>query len=151
MEIVPYRPELAPAFRSLNRAWIERFFALEPADLKTLDDPEGAIVAPGGEIFFALVAGTVAGTAAAVPVGPGAFELAKMAVSPEHQGSGIGQALGQAVIDWVRSQRATRLFLLTNSSLGPALRLYRRLGFQDRPLPSHTDYARADVYMEYPL
>lgn len=151
MEIVTYRPELAPAFRTLNRDWIERYFALEPADLKTLDDPERAILAPGGEIFFALVDGVVAGTVAAVVTGPGAYELAKMAVSPAHQGAGIGRALGQAVIDWVRARGATRLFLLTNSRLGPALRLYQRLGFQHRPLPPHTEYARADVYLEFPL
>lgn len=151
MEIVTWRQELAPAFQSLNRDWIEKYFAIEPADLKTLENPEGAIIAPGGQIFFALVDGNVAGTVAAVVTGPGSYELAKMAVSSDYQGAGIGQALGQAVIDWVRARGATRLFLLTNSALGPALRLYQRLGFEHRPLPPHTDYARADVHMEFPL
>ena len=43
--VVPFRRELAPAFRQLNLDWIERLFRVEAADLKVLDDPERAIVA----------------------------------------------------------------------------------------------------------
>ncbi|HWA58080.1 MAG TPA: GNAT family N-acetyltransferase [Gemmatimonadales bacterium] len=149
--MVPFDPALAPAFSTLNREWIERLFAIEPADLNTLSDPEGAIIVPGGQIFFALDGPTAIGTVAAVLAGPGRFELAKMAVSPAHQGRGLGEALGRAVIAWVRAQGATDLFLLTNSRLAGAIRLYERLGFQHRPFPPHTEYSRADVYMEYPL
>lgn len=55
--IVPFRREFAPAFRQLNLEWIERWFAIEAPDLKVLDDPETAIIAPGGQIFFARDAG----------------------------------------------------------------------------------------------
>jgi GNAT superfamily N-acetyltransferase len=147
--IVPYRPELAPAFASLNRAWIERLFVVEEADRKVLDNPEASIIRPGGQIFFALDGTTPIGTAAAMPVAPGRYELAKMAVDPAYQGRGLGQLLGEAVIDFARSVRAESLFLVTNSSLKGAIRLYQRLGFRHAPLPPHNEYARADVYMEF--
>lgn len=148
MQIVPFQPALAPAFAALNREWIERLFALEPADLKVLLDPQAAIVAPGGQIFFALDGDTPVGTAAAVPAPPRRYELAKMAVAPSYQGHGLGKRLGQTVITWAQDQGAEAVFLLTNSRLGGAIRLYERLGFVHRPLPDHTEYARADVYME---
>ncbi len=48
VRIVPYAPSLGPAFTAVNRAWIERLFTLEPADLKVLHDPQAAIIDPGG-------------------------------------------------------------------------------------------------------
>lgn len=148
IRIVPFRPDLAPAFAALNREWIERLFTIEPADLKTLNDPVGHIIETGGEIFFALDGETAVGTVAAVREGTGRYELAKMAVAPTHQGRGIGRLLGEAMIDWARTQGAASVFLLTNSRLDGAIRLYERLGLRHRPLPGHTEYARADVYME---
>ena len=50
--IVPFRPDLAPAFTRLNRAWIERLFALEDADWKVLRDPAAAIIDPGRADLF---------------------------------------------------------------------------------------------------
>jgi GNAT superfamily N-acetyltransferase len=149
--ILPYRPDLAPHFARLNREWIERFFRIEETDLKTLDDPEGSIIGPGGEIFFALVDGAVAGTAAAVPCPGNRFELAKMAVAPAHQGLGLGRRLGEAVIAFAREAGADSVFLLTNSRLVPAIHLYERLGFRHAPLPAATGYDRANVYMELAL
>jgi GNAT superfamily N-acetyltransferase len=148
VQIVPFRPELAPAFAELNRAWIERLFAIEPADLKVLNDPQTAIIDTGGQIFFALDGETAVGTVAAVRTAPDRFELAKMAVGPSHQGQGLGRLLGEAVIDWTRSQGADAVFLLTNNRLDGAIRLYERLGFVHRPMPHSTEYARANVYME---
>jgi putative acetyltransferase len=152
MTIVPFSPDRAPAFSALNRAWIEQLFAIEPADLKVLEHPESAIITPGGAIFFALDAGVPVGTAAGIAVDSTTVELAKMAVDPVFRGQGVGLALGQSVIDWAReTYRAEMVFLLTNSRLAGAIRLYERLGFVQRPLPAHTDYARADVYMELSL
>ena len=151
LTIVPFRPDLAPAFTRLNREWIEQLFRLEPSDLKTLNDPASSIIAPGGQIFFVLDGAAPIGTVAAVRISADRFELAKMAVAPSHQGQGLGQRLGEAVIRFARDADADTLFLLTNSSLTGAIRLYERLGFRHQPLPSHTGYARADVFMELPL
>ncbi len=148
VQIVPFHRGLAPAFSDLNRAWIERLFTVEAADLKVLNNPQAAIIDAGGQIFFAVDGGNPVGTVAAVRVAPKRFELAKMAVAPSHQGRGLGRLLGEAMIAWARARGAEGVFLLTNSSLDGAIRLYERLGFVHRPLPDHTDYARADVYME---
>jgi GNAT superfamily N-acetyltransferase len=151
VQIVPFRAEFAPAFAALNREWIERLFALEPADRKVLNDPAGAIIAPGGQIFFALEDGVPIGTVAVIAVQPRRYELAKMAVTPGYQGQGVGEALGRAVIAWALEQQAESVFLLTNSRLGGAIRLYQRLGFVHRPTPAQTGYDRADVLMELVL
>ena len=151
LTIVPYRAELVSAFARLNREWIERLFTLEPSDSKVLEDPERAIIALGGQIFFALDGTEAVGTAAAVPYPPNRFELAKKAVASAYQGRGIGRRLGEAIITFASGAGAETLFLLTNSRLQGAIHLYEQLGFRHRPLPSHTGYTRADVYMELPL
>lgn len=147
IQIVPFRAEFIPDFAGLNRAWIERLFTIEPADLKVLNDPQGAIIDAGGQIFFALDGDAAVGTVAAIRTASRRYELAKMAVAPSHQGKGLGHLLGEAMIEWARSQGATSVFLLTHNSLDGAIRLYERLGFVHGPLPS-TEYARANVYME---
>lgn len=150
-QIVPYRPELARAFHDLNIAWIERLFTVEPADRKTLEHPQEAIIDHGGEIFFALVEGAPVGCCAAIHEGDGRWELSKMAVEPAYQGQGLGEALGRAVVQHVSMQNPRELYLLTNSSLHGAIRLYERLGFQHRPMPDSTPYARSDVCMVYEI
>lgn len=149
--IVPFRPELAPDFRRLNLDWIERLFSVEGPDLKVLDDPARAIIASGGQIFFAQDGGAVIGTVAMIHCGGGRYELAKMAVAQSHQRRGIGAMLGQAGIAWARTAGAQAVFLETNSRLDGAIRLYERLGFRHAPWPHPSDYARGDVYMELPI
>jgi len=151
IRIVSYRRELAPAFQRLNLAWIERLFVVEDADRKVLGDPERAIIAPGGQIFFALDAHDPIGTVAMVRFLAARYELAKMAVASSHQRRGIGEMLGAAAIAFARDAGAETVFLQTNSSLAGAIRLYERLGFRHATDPDPPEYARADVYMELPI
>jgi len=150
--IVPFQPALGPHFERLNREWIERYFVIEPPDLAVFENPHAAIVAPGGQIFFAVEGDSVLGTCAVIKKSaPGEMELAKMAVAPVAQGHGIGRLLGEAAIAFAKAAGATRLVLVSNSRLTPALTLYRRLGFHDAPLPSAYRYTRGDVYMTMEL
>lgn len=149
--IVGYRPEFAQDFARLNRAWLERYFTIEPLDEEYLGDPEGRIIAPGGQIFFAVQAGTVVGTGAAIPRGDGQFELAKLCVTPTAQGGGLGRALAHAVVAFARGRGARRVILVSNSRLIPALRLHEALGFEHRPFPGPPPYEDEDVYMELVL
>ena len=151
IEVVPFRADLAPAFQRLNLDWIKRLFAVEAADRKVLADPEHSIIAPGGQIFFAMDAGAAVGTVAMIRVEAGLYELAKMAVATSHQKRGIGEMLGRAGIDWARGAGAEMIFLQTNSRLANSIRLYERLGFRHAVDPDPPDYARADVYMELPI
>ena len=152
ISIIPFRADLSPSFATLNHEWIARLFSVEASDLKVLGDPQRTIVDAGGQIFFAVEGGArPVGTVAAIRVADARYELAKMAVSPSHQGRGIGELLGRAVIEWAREAGARSIFLETNSSLANAIRLYERLGFVHAPFPSPSPYARSDVYMELRL
>jgi ribosomal protein S18 acetylase RimI-like enzyme len=79
------------------------------------------------------------------------FEVAKMAVTDAHKGRGIGRELMAACIERAHAAGAPRLYLETNSSLAPALGLYRRFGFQNAKPAEPSPYARADVMMELRL
>lgn len=146
--IVPFREDLAEAFDHLNRTWLVSGGFLEPLDEVYLNDPYGKIVAPGGEVFFAMGEDTVLGTAAAIPHPGGIIELAKLAVAPHAQGLGLGRRLTLAVLAFAEQREATRVFLSSSTRLVPALALYRSLGFQERPSPPGFGYTTADVYME---
>ena len=151
IRVVPFRRDYAADFRRLNFDWIERLFKVEEADLKVLDDPEKAIIAKGGMIFFALDGDAVVGTVAMVRESDERYELAKMAVATTHQRRGIGEMLGVAGVDWVAEQRGRSVCLQSNTRLANALRLYERLGLRRAVDPNATEYARCDIYMELPI
>ncbi len=149
MEIVEFEPRYAGAFQALNEAWISKHFAIEPKDREVLGDPQGKIIDRGGRVFMALKDGEPVGCAALLKMDDGGYEVAKMTVSETLRGSGLGRLLMQRCIDAGAEMGATRLYLETNSSLGPALGLYRAMGFKDLA-PTETPYVRADVFMERP-
>jgi len=149
MEIVEFEPSHAEAFRWLNEAWISKHFVIEPKDQEVLNDPQGKIVDKGGRVFMALKDGVAVGCVALLKMDDGGYEVAKMTVSETLRGSGLGRLLMQRCIDAGAELGATRLYLETNSSLAPALGLYRAMGFKDLA-PTETPYVRADVFMERP-
>lgn len=154
MRIVAFEPRHAEAWRLLNEAWISKHFAIEAKDREVLDDPAGKILAKGGHIFMAEQDDGVAiGCVALIAMADGGFEVAKMTVSEAARGTGLGRLLMQVCIDKAAEFGAHRLYLETNSSLGPALGLYRAMGFTDLDpsMRPRTDYARCDVWMERPL
>ena len=147
IQIVAFAPEYAEAFRTLNEAWISRDFTLEAKDREVLGDPQSKIIALGGEVFMAIKAGQPVGCVALIRMDDGGYEVAKMTVSEGLRGSGLGRMLMQRCIEAGAEQGATRLYLETSSRLGPALGLYRAMGFQDLG-PTPSPYVRADVFME---
>jgi len=145
-----FQPGDETAFRSLNEAWITRFFVLEEKDRATLGDPQKYILQPGGQILLAQLSDQVVGCCALMRMDDQTFEIAKMAVAESAQGLGIGKLLMQESIDLARKLGARRLYLETNSKLKPALHLYSHFGFRtiaEGTLPP-SPYARADVRME---
>ena len=151
VEIVTYRSEYQPAFESLNRAWLEQHELLEPADLEYLRHPQELILATGGQVYFALAAGAVVGTCAALRISDQEFELAKLGVAPTAQGLGLGRRLSEQVLAFARAQGASLITLTSNSALVPAIRLYESLGFRHQPLPADVRYRNANVYMTLAL
>ena len=151
IEIVEYRPEHHEAFLRLNRTWLEEHDLLEPADLAMLEDPEGEILADGGQIFIALRGGQVVGSCAAIRLSTETIELAKLAVDPTARGSGLGRRLCSAVVAFSRRAGAKEIELSSNHALVPAIRLYESMGFVHEPAPEDPRYASADVYMRLRL
>jgi GNAT superfamily N-acetyltransferase len=149
--VIPYDPRFRAVFVSLNRQWIERYFRLEKNDLEQLERLESAILAPGGEIFFVVEAGRAVGTCAVVPHGERSYEIAKMAVADEAKGRGHGDRLMEACIAWAAGKGARELTILSNTVLEPAIRLYRKHGFETVRLGSHPDYERCNIEMRLAL
>jgi GNAT superfamily N-acetyltransferase len=151
VEVVGFAPELSPHFESLNRAWIEEYFEIEDADRSVFSDPFKAIVEPGGQIFFVVADGAVLGTCAVMRLSDAVYELAKMAVAAEARGRGYGDLLIESAIEFARQAGAQRLMLLSNTRLGPAIKLYQKHGFRSVPITDTHDYSRVDIQMELEL
>jgi putative acetyltransferase len=148
-----FQQDDASAFRELNEDWIARYFTLEEHDYIQLRDPEESILRTGGQIVMAVAGEERIGCCALIFVRPGAFEVAKMAVSEGHRGQGIGRKLLAYTIAQAKALGAHTLELASNAKLANAVHLYESLGFRHLP-PERvepTPYARANVFMELHL
>jgi putative acetyltransferase len=153
IQIRPFQPGDETPFRTLNEAWISKYFTIEDADRILLEHPVANIVQAGGHIVMAMAGHKAIGCCALLANGPGEFELAKMAVLESERGRGIGRRIIEYTINYARSLGARRLYLETNSKLANAIHLYEAVGFRHvspGELPP-TPYARADVFMEMKL
>jgi ribosomal protein S18 acetylase RimI-like enzyme len=150
-EVVTYQDALREDFARLNRQWIEQHFRLEATDLESFADPHATFVAPGGEVFFTLVRGRALGTCALRKESEDTYELCKMAVAPEARGRGLGDVLIRAVIQAARERGARQLYLVSNTTLAPAIALYRKHGFvvtrTGPEVAQATGYERSDIEM----
>ena len=152
VQIVDFKPAYQQAFRELNEQWISKYFKMEAADHKALDNPQKSIIAKGGHILVALYNNEPVGVCALMKMDDPVYEyeLAKMAVSPGAQGKNIGWLLGKAAIDKARSLGAKKLYLESNTILQPAINLYHKLGFQ-KVIGHATPYERCNIQMELVL
>jgi GNAT superfamily N-acetyltransferase/predicted transcriptional regulator len=152
VQIVDYKPAYLEAFKRLNEEWISKYFKMETADHKALDNPQKNIIAKGGYILVALYNNEPVGVCALIKMDDPVYEyeLAKMAVSPAAQGKNIGWLLGKAAIDKARSLGVKKLYLESNTILQPAINLYHKLGFQ-KVVGHATPYERCNIQMELVL
>ncbi len=150
IQILPYSPEFNPYFKSINSAWVEALFSLEPFDIAQFEDPEGVIVKPGGTIIFARLGEEIVGTVALYKTSEDTFEMIKMGVSPVAQGKGVGMILGKAILEKAKEMGARKVVLYSNKKLKPALHIYQKLGFTS-VIPESGKYCRCDVKMEIEL
>jgi DNA-binding MarR family transcriptional regulator/N-acetylglutamate synthase-like GNAT family acetyltransferase len=152
VQIVDYKPAYLEAFKRLNEEWISKYFKMEMADHKALDNPQKNIIAKGGYILVALYNNEPVGVCALIKMDDPVYEyeMAKMAVSLAAQGKNIGWLLGKAIIDKARSLGAKKLYLESNTILQPAINLYHKLGFQ-RVVGHASPYERCNIQMELVL
>jgi putative acetyltransferase len=148
IEIVEFTLELAPHFGRLNRAWIEKDYAIEPPEEEMLARPV-SVIERGGGIIFARDGARVVGTGGLEPLPEGNFEIIKMAVEPDCRGLGIGQLLIERLMAMAIKRGATWVRIETVSALAPANGLYRKNGFGlAREQHSLHGYSRADMFYE---
>ena len=133
----------------MNENWITSHWQLEAHDLEILDYPQENILDKGGYIFVATYKGEPVGVCSLCKMNDSIYdyELAKLAVTPNIQGKGIGRFLCEAVINQAKELGATKIFLESNTLLKPAINLYRKLGFKE-VAEYHPLYARGDIQME---
>lgn len=148
--IISYQPRYRQHFIDLNTEWLRKYFVVEPHDQNVFTNIEKLILEPGGEIFFCLYDDKVAGTVAMERMDDTTFELTKMAVTEQYKGKGFSKLLMQACIDFAKNRGISKMVLLSNRSLVPAISLYRKFGFKEVPLDP-TDYSRANIQMELQL
>ena len=148
IKIIDFITEHQSFFETLNRQWIEIYFEMEAPDFKVLQDPQTYIIDEGGVVLFAETScGEIVGTVALKAEDEDTFELAKMAVAEKERGRGIGRLLCEAAIERARARGAKKIVLYTNTILEPAIRLYRKLGFDEVPA-GETNYKRINLKME---
>ena len=142
----------AEEFRSLNEEWITNYFWLEESDIQVLSDPQKYILDKGGNVFIALYNNKPVGTCALVVRDGLTCELVKMVVDPQFHGQGIGFKLGQAFVDKARGRGFSRIVLEGNTKMEASVALYRKLGFQEKPIEFDVHnpaiHKRCNIYME---
>ena len=147
VEIIPYSEEFAPFVKSLNVAWLEKYFVVEPFDEMVLSNPKEEIIDKGGKIFFAKYQNNIVGTFTLLKIDNHTFELSKMAVAENIQGIGIGKKMMDYCIEYAENNKIKKLVLYSNIILETAIRMYRKYGFIEVSLGS-TVYKRANIKME---
>lgn len=145
--IVPYKPEYAIYFDRYNRDWLEEYYEVEPIDKYVLENPEEAILQPGGKILFAEHKEQIIGTVALKFVKPGVYELTKMAVDKKLRGQGAGKILCWAAIEEAKRLNAHTLILYSQAKLQNAIAIYEKMGFKHLTVEPGV-YKRADIKME---
>ena len=148
VEVIGFDERFARNFADLNYEWIEKAYTVEDHDREILDHPDEQIIKKGGQIFFAMIDGEPAGTIALIEMGDDAFELAKMAVSPDHRGLGLSNLLMDACIEYSRKKGKRSIILESNTKQVAAIKLYRKYGFVETPLDPNSQFVRANIRME---
>jgi ribosomal protein S18 acetylase RimI-like enzyme len=146
IEIIEYNPLYKADFVKLNEEWITYYFRLEPQDKELFSNPE-IIIRNGGNIFFALYNNEVVGTCALVKENADKYEVSKMAVLQQYRGMGIGKKLLVYVIDYARKNDYKYLYLISNTKLVSAIKLYEKLGFKQIPMEDNL-YERGNYKAE---
>ncbi len=151
LKIVPFEPEYALYFMSLNTAWLEKYFYVEPKDILLMENCKSTIIDEGGHIFFAKRKDDIVGCFSLMKLTDRVFELGKMAVDENFQGMRIGQSLLSHAANFARENHWDKLVLYSSTKLSTALHIYRKFGFKEVILENNRPYVRGDIKMELVL
>jgi ribosomal protein S18 acetylase RimI-like enzyme len=118
-----------------------------------IDGLPGGFIGLGGELLLAWVDGIAAGclTYRALPAVSGGCEMKRLWVRPEFRGSGLGERLILELCERAGTAGYAAVYLDTMpASMGPAYRMYQRLGFAECA-PYHVGIAEGVVFMRREL
>ena len=149
MKVVPYDPKYKRDFVEMNRAWISEMFAMEPEDVRELEEIEPAIKR-GGNIFFALdEEDRVMACCMIAPRADGDWEIMKFAAKGMYTGTGAGTACLRACVDYARGRGVEKIIIVSDRKCVQAVHLYRKLGFTEIPVDKEKfPFERADIAFE---
>jgi GNAT superfamily N-acetyltransferase len=147
----PGNPEHKKHFEAFNREWLERYFRVEDRDAEAFANPESYVLAEDGVILMAKTQEGFVGTGSLMKMEDATYEVAKMAVTEVWQGKGIGEHILLALIERARGKKARKLFIVSNTKLENAIRLYRKHGFKDSAENRHIHYERGNITLERSL
>jgi ribosomal protein S18 acetylase RimI-like enzyme len=149
MQIRPFAPDDAAAVVELSLwAWEPVFASLRDALGAELDDAMHGdwreyqrrsvqqTCETNEHIWVAEVQGTIAGFVAVVVHDPTLGEIYMIAVDPAHQRAGIGSALTEFALTWIKDQGAAVAMVETGGDPGhaPARATYVKAGFTALPV-----------------
>jgi GNAT superfamily N-acetyltransferase len=152
-QIRPALPEEMETVRALFREYqaglnIDLCFQSFDEELAGLP---GRYAPPQGTILLAEAeGGAIAGVIAMRALDPFTAEMKRLFVRPSYQGTGLGRALAEAIIDAARRRGYSRMRLDTLPMMGSAIALYRKLGFVE--IPAYTvNPVEGALYLELTL
>ncbi|KAA3640371.1 MAG: GNAT family N-acetyltransferase [Proteobacteria bacterium] len=134
-------------FVALNELWIRHYFKLEHADKELAKNPE-KIINAGGYVISLTESNQVVAVCALFNKANGIYELARMTVHPNFRGRGLAHLLMAACFQQLNKIKAKKVYLISNTKLKAAIKLYQHHGFITTHLGPHPDYQRADIVME---
>ncbi len=127
----PGRDADGDAMRALIGAcWSEHpGCVMDPDETAYLRVPASYYEGQGGRLLVAEDEGALVATIAWVPAADHALELKGLYVAPAHRGTGLAQAMLDAIEAMARAQAASHLLLWTDTRFTRAHRFYERRGF----------------------
>ena len=158
VELIPAfdrREELIPLYRE----YADMLVKTDPVFTKSLEqqnyDEEIARLEekyglPKGRIYLVYVDGSLAGCVGMKPLDETHAELKRLFVRPEFRGRNLGEVLTRRIMDDAREEGYRFLRLDTLPGLKSALKLYRRLGF-DEIEPYYDCLVPGTIFMEIAL
>ena len=144
MKIVENQKEYLQDFIRLNEEWIQKYFEIEEVDKDLAKNPY-LIIEQGGYIFSIIDDENVIGICALIHKDNSIYELARMAISNQHQGKGYGSLLLETCLKKLKSISTRKVQLVSNTKLKIAIRLYKKYGFSTTNLGQHPVYKRANI------